>query len=72
VGGHTTPADGQKRIDRDILALTPGESWERIGKLPMPLSSPVARIVDDQFFVAGGSLDGMSVQPRVWVTKLPL
>ena len=35
VGGHTTPAGGRKSIDPDILALTPGESWELVGKLPV-------------------------------------
>lgn len=72
VGGHTTPAGGHKSIDPDILALTPGSSsWDLVGKLPVPLSSPAARIVNGRFYVIGGSLDGRSVQPRVWVTDAP-
>lgn len=72
VGGHTTPKGGHKAIDPDILALTPGESaWELVGKLPVPLSSPAARIINGKFYVIGGSLDGGSVQGRVWVTDAP-
>jgi N-acetylneuraminic acid mutarotase len=72
VGGHTTPKGGRKAIDPDILALTPGASaWELVGKLPLPLSSPAARIVDGKFYVAGGSLDGRSVQPKMWVADAP-
>lgn len=68
VGGHTTPEGGKKSIDPDILMLAPGCEWELIGKLPIPLSSPAARIIGDKFYVAGGSLDGGSVQPKMWVT----
>lgn len=72
VGGHTTPKGGRKSIDPDILTLTPGAtSWELVGKLPVPLSSPAARIVGGKFYVAGGSLDGRSVQPKVWVADAP-
>lgn len=71
VGGHTTPEGGKKSIDPDILMLAPGCEWELIGKLPIPLSSPAARIIGDKFYVAGGSLDGGSVQPKMWVTDAP-
>lgn len=71
VGGHTTPAGGRKSIDPDILALTPGGSWELVGKLPVPLSSPAARIIGGTLYVAGGSLDGRSVQPKMWATEAP-
>jgi N-acetylneuraminic acid mutarotase len=66
VGGHFTPEDGRKRIDPDVLRLEPGGDWEVIGKLPVPLSSPAARIINGTFYVAGGSLDGGSVQPKMW------
>ena len=71
VGGHTTPAGGTKSIDPDILALTPGGAWELVGRLPVPLSSPAAAIIDGKLYVAGGSLDGGSVTARVWVTDAP-
>ena len=77
VGGHTTPGNprkkkedegGRKAIEADILTLAHGGEWELFGKLPMPLSSPAARIVDGRFYVLGGSLNGGSVHPQVWVT----
>ena len=77
VGGHTTPGiprkkkedeGGRKAIEADILTLAHGGEWELFGKLPMPLSSPAARIVDGRFYVLGGSLNGGSVHPQVWVT----
>ncbi|HJN51000.1 MAG: kelch repeat-containing protein [Pseudomonadales bacterium] len=71
VGGHTTPEGGRKSIDPDILKLAPGGPWELIGKLPVPLSSPAARIIGGKFYVAGGSLNGGSVQPKMWVTDAP-
>lgn len=75
VGGHTTPDDGRKQIDADILALTPGAEWEVVAKLPMPLSSPSAAIIDGKLYVAGGSPNGSSVQGKMWVRnwheKLP-
>ena len=71
VGGHTTPEGGSKSIDPDILALTPGGTWELVGRLPVPLSSPVAAIIGGRLYVAGGSLNGSSVEARMWVTDAP-
>ena len=71
VGGHTTPEGGTKSIDPDILALTPGGAWELVGRLPVPLSSPAAAIIDGKLYVAGGSLDGSSVEARMWATDAP-
>ena len=71
VGGHTTPAGGRKSIDPDILALTPGESWELVGELPVALSSPAATIIGGKLYVGGGSLTGSSVQAKMWVTDAP-
>jgi len=71
VGGHTTPRGGRKQIDPDILALAPGSQWEVVAKLPMPLSSPAAAIIDGKLFVAGGSRDGGSVQADMWVRSAP-
>ena len=71
VGGHTTPEGGRKQIDADILALTPGEKWEVVGKLPMPLSSPAAAIIGGKLYVAGGSPNGSSVQGLMWARDAP-
>jgi N-acetylneuraminic acid mutarotase len=69
VGGHTTPEGGKKALDPDILALAPGGSWELVGKLPAPLSSPAAAIIEGRLYVAGG-FDG-SVKAEVWVCDAP-
>jgi N-acetylneuraminic acid mutarotase len=71
VGGHTTPAGGKKSIDPDILALTPGSEWELVGKLPMPLSAPVAAIIGGKLYAGGGSPNGRSVQATLWVRSAP-
>ncbi len=71
VGGHTTPDGGRKQIDADILALTPDDTWEVVGKLPMPLSSPAAAIIGGKLYVAGGSPNGGSVQGKMWVRDAP-
>jgi N-acetylneuraminic acid mutarotase len=71
VGGHTTPSGGRKRIDPDILALQPGGDWEKIGELPLPLSSPTAAVIAGKLYVAGGSPDGRSVQAKMWVGEVP-
>lgn len=69
IGGHTTPAGGSKAIDPDILSLAPGGSWELVGKLPKPLSSPAAAIIEDKLYVAGG-FDGR-VLATMWATNAP-
>ena len=71
IGGHATPEGGRKRIDDDILALTPGGQWKVVGKLPTPLSSPAAAIIGDQLYVGGGSPNGSAVQARMWVGDAP-
>jgi N-acetylneuraminic acid mutarotase len=71
VGGHTTSSGGRKRIDPDILALQPGGDWEKIGELPLPLSSPTAAVIAAKLYVAGGSPDGRSVQAKMWVGEVP-
>ncbi|MDA0792146.1 MAG: hypothetical protein O2780_22145 [Proteobacteria bacterium] len=73
VGGHFTREGDHKRMDPDILRLdlNGGTEWELVGVLPVPLSSPASRIIGDEFFVAGGSLNGGSVQPKMWVTGAP-
>ncbi|HIA47702.1 MAG TPA: hypothetical protein EYN96_06965 [Candidatus Hydrogenedentes bacterium] len=71
VGGHTTAKGESKKIDPDILALSPGGQWELVGKLPMPLSSPAAAIIGGKLYVGGGSPNGRSVQADMWVRSAP-
>ena len=70
-GGHATPAGGRKKIDDNILALTPGGQWKVVGHLPMALSSPAAVIIGDKLYVGGGSPNGGRVQPKMWVAIAP-
>ena len=71
VGGHTTVEGESKKIDPDILALSPGGEWELVATLPMPLSSPAAAIIGGRLYVAGGSPNGRSVQADMWVRPTP-
>jgi N-acetylneuraminic acid mutarotase len=71
LGGHTTPAGGTKSQDPDILKLTTGGQWQKIGELPMPLSSPAAAIIGDKLFVAGGASGGSTVRARMWWHPAP-
>jgi len=74
LGGHTT-ADGEsKKIDGDIIRLKYGaKSWEVVGKLPMPLSSPAACIIGDTLYVGGGNSNfkGMVVEKRFYKRDIP-
>ena len=68
--GHTT-ADGEsKKIEGDILALKPGGKWKVVGKLPIPLSSPVARVIGDKFYVAGGCFKWPEITNQMWVATI--
>ena len=69
-GGHTTPAGGTKSTDRDILRLAKEGGWEKVGELPVPLSSPAAAIIQGNLYVGGGALAGSQVQGKMW-TALP-
>jgi len=71
LGGHTTPAGGSKSQDPDILRLAVGGRWQKIGELPMPLSSPAGAIIGDQMFVAGGATPGSTVAAKMWVRPFP-
>jgi len=72
LGGHTTPAGGSKSQDADILRLAVGGIWQKMGELPMPLSSPAGAIIGDQMFVAGGANNGSTVVAKMWVRTAPL
>ena len=71
IGGHTTPTGGSKSQDRDILTLAAGGKWEKVGELPIPLSSPAAAIINDVLYVGGGASGGSSVQANFWMWPLP-
>ena len=75
VGGHTTPEGGMKSVDPDILALSPGGQWEVVAKLPTPLSSPAASIINGKLYVAGGAHQNSTgeyiVQADMWVQEAP-
>lgn len=70
-GGHTTAPGASKEVDPDILTLVPGGTWEKVGTLPMPLSSPAAAIIEGKFYVAGGSPGRSAVQADMWVSGVP-
>ena len=54
-----------------VVALVPGGTWEKVGALPMPLSSPAAAIIEGKFYVAGGSPGRSAVQADMWVSSVP-
>lgn len=58
-------------IDDKILALSPNDPWQALGNLPMALSSPVAAVIDDLLYVGGGSPNGATPQPAMWVRPAP-
>ena len=63
---------GKRRwIDDKILALSSDDKWKAIGDLPMALSSPVAAIINDQLYLGGGSPNGATPQPAMWVRPAP-
>ena len=70
--GHTTLDGGRKQLGADILTLTPGDEWEVVGTLPMPLSSPAAAIIGGKLYVADGSPTRRSEQGNMWVWDAPL
>jgi N-acetylneuraminic acid mutarotase len=76
LGGHSTPDGGNKGFSNDVLTLKEGGEWELICRLPKPVSSPAAAIINDRLYVAGG-WDGRMDEdkkwlssPEVWVTEV--
>lgn len=63
---------GEKRwIDNQILVLVSDNKWKWQGNLPAALSSPVAAIIGDQLYVGGGSPNGATPQPAMWMRRAP-
>ncbi|NKB33843.1 MAG: hypothetical protein GKR91_12160 [Pseudomonadales bacterium] len=71
IGGHTTPTGGTKSQDPDILTLSAGGQWQKVGELPNSLSSPAAGIIDGVLYVGGGAYGGSTVQAKMWMAPLP-
>lgn len=78
LGGHATPKGGTKGFSDGVLSLVEGGEWELLCRLPKPISSPAAAIIQDQLYVAGG-WDGRRADdkrwlssPEVWATDKPL
>ena len=85
VGGHTTPEGGTKGMCENVITLTEGEEWEITFKLPVGVSSPASKIINDELYVAGGwDLRMLAKTPErdywadrqvtcgdVWVTEIP-
>jgi len=63
---------GKKRwIDNKITALTSEGKWKHVGELPQPLSAAAAGIIDGKLYLAGGSPNGATPQPAMWVRSAP-
>lgn len=71
VVGGMARRDQKRWIDDRVLSLRPGGSWEVVATLPQPLSSPVATIIEGRLFVGGGSPNGATPQPAMWVRPIP-
>ena len=54
IGGHHTPAGEKKSFCGDILTLQAGGEWQIMAKLPKPISSPAASIIENTLYIAGG------------------
>jgi len=63
---------GQRRwIDNKITIGTPEGGWKHVAEAPRPLSAAAAGIIDGKLYLAGGSPNGATPQPRVWVRPAP-
>jgi hypothetical protein len=64
---------GRRRwIDNKITVLDPKGKSQHIGELPRPLSACAAGIINGKLYLAGGSPNGATPQPRVWVRPVPM
>lgn len=63
---------GRRRwIDNRITVLSPRGAWEHVGQLPRPLSAPAAGVLGGKLYLAGGSPNGATPQPGMWVRPVP-
>ena len=75
IGGHSTPEGGKKGFCGDVVTLREGEEWEVTCHLPKPISSPAAKVINDQLYVAGGwdgrrENDDWIMSPEVWTISV--
>ena len=73
-GGYPMPTKACKRVDvfdNKITVLTSEGTWKHVGELPRPLSAAAAGILDGRLYLAGGSPNGATPQPAMWVRDLP-
>ena len=69
IGGHHTPAGQKKSFCGDILTLQAGGEWQVMAKLPKPISSPAASIVDNTLYVAGGWDGRRESETEKWLSS---
>ena len=63
---------GERRwIDNKITVLTPEGKWKHVGELPRPLSASAAGVIAGRLYLAGGSPNGATPQPGMWVRPAP-
>ena len=77
IGGHHTPTGEKKSFCGDILTLRANGQWQVQSKLPKPISSPAASIIDNRLYVAGGwdgrresETEKWLSSPEVWVADI--
>jgi len=70
LGGMAQVAD-KRWIDNKITVLTSEGKWKHAGELPQPLSAAAAGIIDGKLYLAGGSPNGATPQPGMWVRIAP-
>ncbi len=63
---------GERRwIDNKITVLTSEGKWKHVGELPRPLSASAAGVIAGKLYLAGGSPNGATPQPKMWVRPAP-
>ncbi len=71
VGGMSHDLNGSIRSD-DIFEYNPiANKWIHIGDLPSGRQSPLAGILGNQLFVAGGYLEIQGIQSTTWMGNYP-
>ncbi len=68
LGGHSTPDGGTKGFSNDVLTLQEGGEWELVCRMPKPVSSPAAAIINERLYVAGG-WDGRMDEDKKWLSS---
>jgi len=69
--GGMVRVEGKRRIDSKITAMTAKGEWKYVGELPRRLSAAAAGVIGGKLYVAGGSPNGATPQPGMWVRPAP-